>query len=74
MYSLPPKDNILKKIFRGRNSCCCFCVELVKPLFVHQYSVDIFSCFSPSGILGSDGKQNIDEAGDKGRENCCTFR
>ena len=34
------------------------CVELVKLLPVHRYSVDIFSCSDPSGILGSDGKQN----------------
>ena len=26
---------------------------------IHQYSVDIFSCPGPSGILGSDGKQNM---------------
>ena len=30
------------KLFRGRNSWCCFCVEYVKLLPVHQYSVDIF--------------------------------
>ena len=34
-------------------------VELVKLLPVHQYSVDIFSYSGPSGILGSDVKQNI---------------
>ena len=28
------------------------------PLPDHRYSVDIFSYFDPSGILGSDGKQN----------------
>ena len=33
-------------------------VELVKLLPVHQYSVDIFSYSGPSGILGSDRKQN----------------
>ena len=27
-------------------------------LVVHRYSVDIFSYSGPSGILGSDGKQN----------------
>ena len=37
----------------------CFCVELVNLLPVHQYSVDIFSCSGPSGILGSGRKQNI---------------
>ena len=29
-------------------------MELVKLLPVHQYSVEIFSYFGPSGILGSD--------------------
>ena len=29
-------------LFRGRNSCRCYCVELVKLLPVHRYSVDIF--------------------------------
>ena len=35
-------------------------VELVKLLLVHHYSthIDIFSYSGPSGILGSDGKQN----------------
>ena len=45
------------RLFRGRNSCRCFCVELVKLLSVHRYSVDIFSYSGPSLILGSDGKQ-----------------
>ena len=44
---------------RGRYCCHCFCVELVKRLTVHLYSVDIFSYSGPSGILGSGGKQNI---------------
>ena len=39
-------------------SCRCFCVELVKLLPMHRYSVDIFSYSGPSGILGSDRKQN----------------
>ena len=30
------------KLFRGRNSCRCFCVGLIKHLSVHQYSVYIF--------------------------------
>ena len=30
------------RLFRGRNSCRCFCVELVKLFPVHRYSVDIF--------------------------------
>ena len=34
-------------------------VDFVKLLPVHRYSVDIFSYSGPSGILGSDGKQNI---------------
>ena len=48
-------------------------VELVKLLPVHRYSVDIFSYPGPSGILGSDGKQNTAYAGARGCENCCTF-
>ena len=36
------------------NSCHCFCVELVKLLPLHQYSVDIFLYSGSSGILGSD--------------------
>ena len=35
-----------------------FCVELVKLILMHRYSVDIFSYSVPSGILGSDRKQN----------------
>ena len=40
--------------------CPCFCVELVKLTSSRAliYSVDIFSYSGPSGILGSDGKQN----------------
>ena len=30
------------RLFRARNSCHCFCVELVKPLPVRRYSADIF--------------------------------
>ena len=30
------------RLFRGCNSCRCFCMELVKLLPVHQYGVDIF--------------------------------
>ena len=47
------------RLFRGRNSCHCFCVELVKLLLVHRYSVDIFSYSSPSGTLGSDAESRI---------------
>ena len=32
---------------------------VVKHLPVHRYSVDIFSCSGPSGILGSDGKRKL---------------
>ena len=39
------------RLFRGRNICRCFCVELVKLLHVHRYSVDMLSCSDPSGIL-----------------------
>ena len=38
-------------------------MELVNLLPVHRYSVDIFSYSGPSGILGSDGKQNTASAG-----------
>ena len=48
-------------------------VELVKLLSVHRYSVDIFSYSGPSGILGSDGKQNAALASATGHENCSTF-
>ena len=47
------------RLFRGCNTCRCFCVELVKLPPVHRYRFDIFSYFDPSGILGSDRKQNI---------------
>ena len=40
---------------------------------VHRYSVERFSYSGPSGILGSDGKQNTALAGASGRENCCVF-
>ena len=43
-FSLLPKDPF-SRVFRGRNSCCCFYVELVKLLPVHRYSVDIFFKF-----------------------------
>ena len=33
-------------------------MEMVKLLPVYRYSADIFSYSGPSGILGSDGKQN----------------
>ena len=54
------------RLFRGHNSCRCFCVELVKLLPVHRYSVDIFSYSGPSRILGSNEKQNIAYAGARG--------
>ena len=38
-------------------------MELVKLLPVHRYSVDIFSYSGPSGILGSDGKENTGAGG-----------
>ena len=56
-FSLFLKDPF-SRLFRGRNSCHCFCVGLVKFLPMHQYSVDIFSNSDPLGILGSDGTQN----------------
>ena len=48
----------ISRLFRGRNRCRCFFVELVKLLPVHRYNVDISSYSGPSGILGSDGKPN----------------
>ena len=48
-------------------------MALVKLLPMHRYSVDIFSYSGPSAMLGSDRKQNAISAGDRGRENCCTF-
>ena len=58
-FSLFLKDPF-SGLFRGRDSCCCFCEELVKLLPVHRYSGDIFFSYScPSGVLGSDGKHNI---------------
>ena len=49
-------------------------MELVKHLPVHRYSVDIFFSYSgPSGILGSDAKQNTTYAGVRGRENGFTL-
>ena len=35
-----------------------------------HFIVDIFSYSSPSGIMGSDRKQNTSW----GHENCCTFQ
>ena len=45
------------RLFRGHNSSLC-CVELIKLLPEHRYSIDIFSYAGPSGLLGSDGMQN----------------
>ena len=34
----------------------------------------VFISYSgPSGLLGSDGKQNTAKSGNRGHENCCTF-
>ena len=53
-------QDLFTRLFSGRNSCCCFCVEFVKVFLMHRYSADIFFSISgPSGILGSDGKWNI---------------
>ena len=41
-------------------------MELVELLLAHQYSVGIFSYSGPSGILGSEGKQNTVFAGARG--------
>ena len=52
------------RLFRCHNSCRCFCVELVKLLPVHRYSVDFFFIFW--SLLGSDRKQNTAKAGARG--------
>ena len=57
-FSLLLTDQFFR-LFRGCNSCRPLChVELVKLLPVHRYSVDLYSYSGPSGLLGSDGKQN----------------
>ena len=52
-FSLYLRDQF-SRLFRDLNSCHCFCVELVKFINMLRHSVDIFSYFGPSGILGSD--------------------
>ena len=47
------EGSVFSRLFRGRNSCRCFCVEFVKLLPVHRYSVDIFPHSGLSGIWGS---------------------
>ena len=42
------------------------CVELVDILPILHFWVDMFSYSSPSGIRGSDKKQNIPPAGARG--------
>ena len=49
--------------------CRCFCVEVVKHIPVHRYSVDIFfhiRVLQKSGILGSDRQLNTAEADARG--------
>ena len=41
-------------------------MDLVKLFPIHRYSVDIFPYSGPSGILGSDGKQDTAQAGARG--------
>ena len=56
MTSFPIMDNLKansSRLFRGCNSCRCFCVELIKLLPKHRYSVDIFY-----SLFLSAGKQN----------------
>ena len=60
------EGSVFSRLSRGRNSCRCFCVELVKLLSVHRYSVDIVSYSGPSGILGSGRKHNTTKAGARG--------
>ena len=58
-FSVFLKDPFFQIIYRSQQMLLCR-VEFVKLLPVHQYSADIFSQSGPSGILGSDGKQNTD--------------
>ena len=50
----PQWPSVFTTLFKGRNNCRCFCVELVKLVPVHQYNVDIFLYSGSFGILGSD--------------------
>ena len=43
------------RLFRDLRQLSLYCVELVKLLHVHQYSVDIFQYSGLSGLLCSDG-------------------
>ena len=61
------------KLFRGRKSCHCSFVELVKLFPMQQYSVDIFPYSGPSGIFGSDRKQKYRLSRCWGRENFLHF-
>ena len=36
---------LFSRLFRDRNSCCCFCVELVNYLSVHRYCVTVLIFF-----------------------------
>ena len=54
----PATPGLQGKQFIHYTTAAPVCVELVKLLPVHRYSVDIFSYSGPSGILGSDRKQN----------------
>ena len=54
-FSVFLKDSFFQIISRLQQLSLCR-VELVKLLPIHPYSVDIFSCSGPSGILGSDVK------------------
>ena len=54
-----PVFKILVRALRLFRGCRYFCVELVKLLPVHRYSVDSFSLPGPSGTLGSGQKRMI---------------
>ena len=56
--SLFLKVLFFKIIQRSQQLSMCL-VDLVEILLAHLYSVDIFSYSVPSGIYGSDGKQNF---------------
>ena len=65
---LPPLL-VFSRLFRGRNSCLCFCVDISPCIDI----VLMFLYSGLSGILGSEGKQNTAYDDARGHENCCTF-
>ena len=73
-FSLFLKDPF-SRLFRGRNTCRCFCVELLKLLHVHRYSVDIsfhILVRQEYWVLG-ESRIPLKPVLGRRRENCCTF-